>query len=92
MKIAGRNKLEDYKRKHADISSQVDSWLAEAKVASWQTPHDIKKRYASASFLKDNNVILNIKGNTYRLKIQVDYKNGIVLIKNIGTHEEYMKW
>lgn len=92
MKIVGRQILEAFKQKHADVRSQVDVWVAEVKDAQWETPNDIKARYASASFLPDKRVIFNLKGPKYRLAIQVSYKNKVVYVEKAGTHEEYMKW
>ncbi|WP_141050894.1 type II toxin-antitoxin system HigB family toxin [Aliarcobacter cryaerophilus] len=56
-----------------------------------KTPDDIKKVYSSASFLEDNRVIFNIKGNDYRLVVHIDYLRKIVRVKFIGTHSEYDK-
>jgi mRNA interferase HigB len=84
--------LRDFKLRHPDTQSQIDSWAAEASGAKWKTPLDIKQRYGSASFLKDNHVVFNIKGNKYRLRVQVNYEHQIVLILKAGTHEEYMTW
>ena len=92
MKIIGRETLHEFKNKHSDSSSQIDSWEAEVGNAEWCSSYDIKRRYASASFLKDNHVIFNLKGNRYRLLVKVSYKSKIVLVKKIGTHEEYMDW
>jgi len=92
MKLIGRDKIFTFTKKHADSKAQFDSWEAETEEAQWKTPQDIKQRYVSASILADNHVVFNIKGNRYRLLVQISYKNGIVLIKNVGTHEEYMKW
>ncbi|MEK9158095.1 MAG: type II toxin-antitoxin system HigB family toxin [Patescibacteria group bacterium] len=92
MKVLHKTKLHHFKQAHPDACSRIDSWLAETEEATWRTPRDIKDRYASASFLKDNHVIFNIKGNKYRIKIRVDYPNGIVLIIAVGTHQEYMRW
>jgi len=57
----------------------------------WKTPQDIKIRYASASFLTNNKVIFNIKGNNHRLVVAVFYQNGTAVIEWIGTHAEYDK-
>lgn len=92
MKIVNRKILVDFKRVHADANSQVDSWEAEANEAEWNLPQDIKKRYAAASFLANNHVVFNLKGNKYRLLVQVSYNNKIIFIKKAGTHNEYMKW
>jgi mRNA interferase HigB len=92
MKILGKNVLSTFKADHDDARSQVDAWEAEVGAMDWQKPSDIKARYASASLLADNHVIFNIKGNKYRLLVQVAYKNKIVLVKKAGTHQEYVKW
>jgi mRNA interferase HigB len=92
MKIVARNILEDFKRRHSDVRCSVDAWVAEVIAANWQTPADVKRRYASASFLAGNEVIFNLKGNRYRLKVQVSYRSQIVMILRAGTHSEYLKW
>lgn len=92
MNILGRIILSTFKAAHADASSQIDAWEAEVEAASWGKPADIKARYSSASFLPENHVVFNIKGNKYRLLVQITYKSRIVLVKRAGTHQEYMKW
>ena len=92
MIIIGKPKIEDFKLKHPDASSQADSWFADAKEARWQNPQDVKQRYPRASILKGNQVIFDLRGNRYRVRVQIDYKNGIILIIAAGTHQEYMKW
>ena len=92
MIVVGKQRLEDFKSKHQDACSHVDSWWEEVEDANWQTPQAIKQRYSSASFLKDNQIVFNIRGNRYRLKVKINYEQGIVLIINIGTHQEYNKW
>ena len=92
MKVLGRKIVTDFKKKHADARTQLDAWIAEADEAIWSCQHDIKERYATASFLSGNRVIFNIKGNAYRLEVLVSYESSIVLVKRIGTHAEYDKW
>jgi mRNA interferase HigB len=92
MKLLGREILHYFKEKYAEARSQIESWEAEVKGSQWNTPHDIRKRYPKASFLKDRQVVFDICWNKYRLLVQVSYKNEIVQIKKIGTHKEYDKW
>lgn len=92
MKLIGLEVLENFRRGHADIRNPLDAWEAEARDAQWTTPQDIKARYASASFIGDDRVVFNIKGTKYRLDVKVNYRHQIVLVKRIGTHEEYNKW
>lgn len=92
MKLIGKKLLQEFKEKHADARSQIESWEAEAEEAQWNTPHDLKSRYPKASIIKDQQVVFDICRNKYRLLTQVNYKNNIVLIKKIGTHKEYDNW
>jgi len=92
MKVLGQAILIDYSNNHADVASQISAWTAEVKEAKWTTPNDVKARYANASFLSDNRVIFNIKGNKYRLDTKIYYQRQIVIVKRIGTHGEYNKW
>lgn len=91
MRILNLPLLETFKQDHADVRGQLDAWRDEVERNTWLTTQDIKQRYKSADFLPDNRVIFNIKGNSYRLVVQVRYRNEIVLIEWVGTHAEYSK-
>lgn len=92
MRIAGLKILIDFGKKHADIRSQINAWISEVEEATWQKPQDVKDRYVHASFLANNRVIFNLKGNHYRLDTKINYKNQVVLVIRIGTHSDYSKW
>jgi len=91
MRLVGKPKLEDFVRRHGDVRSAVDAWQTEVEAAGWKGPADVKARYPSASFLSENRVIFNIKGNRYRLETKISYEVEVVLVKWIGTHAEYSK-
>ena len=92
MKVVGKEHIEDFCIRYSDVRSQLSAWMHEAEEASWAGPIDIKNRYSSASFMADNRVVFNLKGNRYRLDIKVSYKHQTIFIKRIGTHAEYLKW
>jgi len=91
MKVLGRNKLEQFYKKHANSKNTLIAWYRDACDSQWKTPQDIKNRYRSADFLPDNRVIFNIKGNDYRLVVKVRYQNNIAVVLWVGTHAEYTK-
>ena len=91
MRVVGREVLEAFCIRHPDCRKWVANWLVEAGNSKWQTPQDVKDRYASASFLADNVVIFNVRGNEYRMVTHVAYKTGVVAVQWIGTHAEYEK-
>ncbi len=92
MKIVGLPILHQFCNGHRDCTQQVSSWIAEAKEAEWNTPSDIKQRYVSASFLRDNHVVFNIKGNKYRIDTKIYYQQQTIIVERAGTHEEYAGW
>jgi mRNA interferase HigB len=89
MKLLKTNLLHKFIKKHASSKSAILAWHDEVTREDWSTPQDIKNRYRSADFLHDNKVIFNIKGNHFRLVVQVKYVNKVVLIEWVGTHAEY---
>lgn len=95
MRIVGRSKLDEFCTKHPLTRGWVRAWLSECGGgAVWKTSTDIKLRFPSASFLSGNRVIFNVKGNDYRLVVQVAYNTGVVVVNWVGTHEAYssIKW
>jgi len=91
MRIVGRGKLDDFAGAHADARGWIANWIADVEGARWEAPADIKRGYASASFLSNNLVIFNVKGNRYRLEVQVAYKTGVVVVRWLGSHAQYTK-
>jgi len=91
MRIAGRDKLDEFVCTHADARPWIENWIADAEAVRWRSPIEIKRRYVSASFLANNVVIFNVKGDHYRLEVQVAYNTGVIVIRWLGTHAEYTK-
>ena len=57
--------------------------------AKWKTPHELKADLRSASILKNNRVVFNICGTKYRIVVLTDYERHGMLIRFVGTHEQY---
>lgn len=91
MKIIGLGLLSAFCDEHADCRGWIANWIQDVRQATWSTPQDIKLRYPTASFLGQNVVIFNVRGNVYRLQTQVALRVGVVAVKWIGTHAEYDK-
>ncbi|MFO0428054.1 MAG: type II toxin-antitoxin system HigB family toxin [Planctomyces sp.] len=91
MHVVSRKTLCDFWRKHADAEDALKAWFKEAEAAAWGSFDDIKARYRSADVIAGNRVVFNIKGNTYRLVVKIQYKYKRVFIRFVGTHAEYDK-
>ena len=91
MRIIALGTLRDFWRKNADSEVPLRSWYAAASRADWRGPADVKAAYRNASFIANNHIVFNIKGNDYRLVAAVHYNRGMMFIRFIGTHRDYDK-
>ena len=89
MRIISRKALRDFWTDHPDARQALQAWYADAKHADWKSPADIKQAYRNVSFVANNRVVFNIRGNKYGIIVAVQYKAKIVFIRFVGTHQEY---
>lgn len=89
MRVISVKTLKSFWEKHPDAESSLRAWYTEAKRARWRSSQDIKTAYRTASILRNNRVVFNVKGNSYRLVVAVKYEFQIVYIRFIGTHAAY---
>ena len=95
MRIIARRTLKAFvegQSRHRDqpaLKVAVDAWYSEVRKAEWSNTTDVKRRYATASIVSAERIVFNIKGNSYRLVVAVDFEKAIVFIKWIGTHADY---
>jgi mRNA interferase HigB len=89
MRIIALGTLRAFWAKHPQAEIPLRVWYAEASRAGWKGPADVKLAHRNASFLTNNRVVFNIKGNNYRLVVAVHYNRGMMFIRFVGTHAEY---
>ncbi len=93
MRIVKEKTLAEYcklsKYKHAKES--IKAWIYEVKFSTWGNANELKSKYGNASIISSKRVVFNIKGNDYRLIVDIEYKLKIVFIVWFGTHAEYDK-
>ena len=90
-RIIAKRTLSEFWVKHANSEQYLKTWHETAKNSKWNSPNDVKNTYVNASILKNNRVVFNIKGNDFRLVVDIEYRIGIAFIVWIGTHKEYDK-
>lgn len=88
-RIFAKRTLREFWEKHADAEQYLKTWYDTALNSQWKTPNDVKNTYANASILKDERVVFNIKGNSYRLVVKFNFEKHWIFIRFIGTHAEY---
>jgi mRNA interferase HigB len=90
-RIFSKSTLRDFWEIHAETEQYLKTWYETVKNADWKTPNDVKQTYANASILKNNRIVFNIKGNSYRLIAKFNFEKQWIFIRFIGTHSEYDK-
>lgn len=91
MRIIKRQTLVKYWNKHVALEIPLKALHAEIIDANWKNPSELIMQYPSASIINQKRVVFNIKGNRFRLVVDIEYKIGIVFIVWCGTHAEYDK-
>lgn len=91
MRIIAKKTLVNFYQKHAAAKAGLSAWYGEVLEQNWDKPGDIVQFYATADVITGKRFIFNIKGNHYRLIVDVEFKLKIVFIVWVGTHAEYDK-
>ena len=91
MRVIAKKVLREFWEKHTDCEQQLKSWYQETSKAEWTNPNDIKLEYPRASIIGNDRIVFNIKGNTYRLIVKINFDYQIIWIRFIGTHTAYDK-
>ena len=91
MRIIAICTLRNYWSKHKSAEQPLKSWIQEAENSIWKNSAQLKAKYRNASIITSKRVVFNIKGNDYRLIVDIEYRLKIIFIIWIGTHSEYDK-
>lgn len=90
MHIISYKRIREFSAKHADCRDALDNWFRVAKKASWSNLVEVQSVFPKAEAV-GNFTVFNIKGNTYRLIVSIDYEKQLIFIKYVLTHAEYDK-
>lgn len=74
---------------HAGAKASLRVWQVEAEAATQKSPHEVKKRYPSASLMSESRCVFKIDGNGYRLVVKLNFELGLIRIRWCGAHVEY---
>ena len=89
MPIIARRALQDFWQVHPSSRGALQAWFREVEREDWESPAAVKASYPSASILRGNRVVSNVKGNEFRLVVYVNFPYRTVYIRFVGTHTEY---
>jgi len=91
MRIIAISTLKNYWIRHKTSEQALKSWIQECRKSNWRNSAQLKSMFRNASIINAKRVVFNIKGNDFRLIVDIEYRLKIVFIFWIGTHTEYDK-
>lgn len=93
MRIIKAKTLTEYCKlsKYKQAEESVKAWIYEVRFSIWENANELKSKYGNTCIISSKRVVFNIKGNDYRLIVDVEYKLNVVFIVWFGTHTEYDK-
>ncbi|MGF1587252.1 MAG: type II toxin-antitoxin system HigB family toxin [Bacteroidales bacterium] len=77
--------------KYKQAGDSLRAWIYEVRYSVWNNANELKVKYSNASIISSKRVVFNIKGNDYRLIVDIEYKLKMVFVVWFGTHKEYDK-
>ena len=89
MRICSKNTLRAFWERHTESEQALRAWYREVEQADWATPAQVRERFLNASIVGNNRVVFRIRGNNYRLVVEIFYPGRKVFVRFIGTHAEY---
>ncbi len=91
MRIIAKSRIRQYWEKAGNEKAQpyLNEWYHFCAKKNRSSPQDIKNIFRHASFVGNNRVVFNIKGNDYRIVCAMDYPRQAMYIKLVGTYKEY---
>jgi mRNA interferase HigB len=75
-------------QEHSDLGGPLDAWYRIAKKAQWRSLEDVRKVLPTADGV-GRFTVFNVKGNAFRLIVEINYRTGRLFIRHILTHAAY---
>jgi len=91
MRLIARKTIVSFYSVYSTSRASLEAFYKEVEAADWEKPNDVIGAYPSADVITGKRFVFNIKGNSYRLIADIEFKKKLVFIVWIGTHAEYDK-
>ena len=91
MRLISKKNLLSAIEPYPDAQSAIESWYQLIKDNDWQSLEEVRNGYSRSVDQVYGYTIFNIKGNLYRLIVQINYKTRTIFFKKFLTHAEYSK-
>jgi mRNA interferase HigB len=91
MRVIAKKTIISFYSIHATAKTSLEAFYKEVESANWQKPSDVIGDYPTADVITGKRFVFNIKGNSYRLVADIEFRKKLLFVVWIGTHAEYNK-
>lgn len=91
MHIITRQRLVEFGRRHADADNALRDWVRIVTRSHYATPLDVQADFPSVDFIGRHRAVFNIRGNAYRLVVDMRFDLGRAYVRHVVTHAEYTR-
>jgi mRNA interferase HigB len=90
MHLISAGKLKEASASYPDVEELIKSFYKKVEKSTWQNLIELQQDYRDAEAVGEFTVF-NIKGNKYRLILDINYADQLAYFKYFLTHAEYDK-
>lgn len=88
--VISKRRVEEFQKLHADASDELRDWFLVSQKAVWKSLIAVRRDFKDADQV-GKVLVFNVRHNTYRLIVKVDYRSKLLMVKDCLTHKEYGK-
>lgn len=91
MRILSKSTLRRFWEVHPNCEQQLVGWYKEIHKSNFEHANNLLSIFPNCRSIGANRYIFNIKGNSYRLVVKINFDLQTVWVRFIGTHQAYDK-
>lgn len=93
MRIITNRSITECWKKYSDAKPSLAVWEERIYEATCKNHQELKRIFPNADYISNPNfkhlTVFNIKGNEYRLAVDIFFNTGHVFVKWFGKHSDY---
>ena len=90
MNVIGLAAIKGHAIRHTNAAGELMRWYKAASRTVWPDLNGVRLFFPDADQYKAL-LIFNIRHNSYRLIVKVDYRAKLLMVKEFLTHDEYLR-
>jgi mRNA interferase HigB len=72
MRLLAPKTIKHWCTQFPEAKGALEAWALRIRRYEWNNSQEVRKAYCKASIINQQRVVFNIKGNTYRLIVDID--------------------